>query len=219
MNVKYLFVIYILTFSFISCSYENVNSGKAQNNNNSYQKLKVVFIGNSITYNWGNDERGFFRINSYINKGISGETTKQMLDRFNNDVIKLCPNIVIINGGTNDIPGHISEYVEDNTVKNIISMVEISHDNNILVILSSVLPGKNDNVLQLTNKILSLNAKIKKVAEENDCIYVDYYSFLSDENGFLKQEYAKDDIHPNTYGYKVMEELISDAINNTLAEI
>ena len=109
--------------------------------NDSIKKADVVFLGNSITENWVKYHPDFFRENNYTGRGISGHTSYQFLLRFREDVIKLNPNIVVINAGTNDIAENCGPYVEEYTFGNIISMVELAQSNGIKVIMSSVLPA------------------------------------------------------------------------------
>lgn len=181
---------------------------------------RVVFIGNSITKHWFGFDSLFFTSNHYINRGIIGQTTPQILGRFREDVINLHPCIVVIGGGINDIAENTGEYDEERTVDNIISMVDLAQTNNIKVILTSVLPAVtfdwSRKVQGAPAKVKSLNSCIKKYAEANNLTYVDYYSHLADENGAFNPIYSEDGVHPNREGYLIMKPLIHDAINKLL---
>ena len=180
---------------------------------------RVVFMGNSITQGWIEADPDFFIGKSYINRGISGQTTPQMLVRFRPDVVNLKPKVVVILAGTNDIAGNTGpssiEMIEDN----IASMVEIAKSNNIKVVLCSVLPANDfpwKPGLEPAQKIVDLNKWIKNYAEKNEIIYIDYFTPMSDQRNGLKKEYSEDGVHPNLAGYKVMEPLVEKAIEKAL---
>lgn len=181
---------------------------------------RVVFIGNSITKHWLKFDSVFFTSNRYVNRGINGQTTPQILGRFREDVINLHPRIVVIGGGINDIAENTGEYDEKRTVDNIISMVDLAQANNIKVILTSVLPAVtfdwNKKVQGAPAKVKSLNSCIRQYAEANNLTYVDYYSHLVDENGAFNPIYSEDGVHPNGEGYLIMKPLIQSAIDKLL---
>ena len=182
---------------------------------------RVVFFGDSITDFWKLDE--FFPGRPYINRGISGQTTPQMLIRFRRDVVDLQPKAVIILAGTNDIAGNTGpERIED-IEANYASMVEIAHANHIAVVFSSVLPVHNyapqsEEMFERRPpaKILALNAWIKDYCAMKGCIYLDYFSAMVDDKGLLKRDLAEDGLHPNPAGYKVMAPLAEAEIEKAL---
>ena len=175
---------------------------------------RVVFIGDSITEIWGHTaDPEFFNNGRYIERGISGEVTAQMVLRFRQDVIDLKPWAVVINGGTNDIALNQGAYNEDYTFGNIVNMVQLAKANGIKVILTSVLPaakyGWRPEVTDSLEKILSLNARIEAYAKANRIPYVDYYSkMLSEDGKALNPEFTKDGVHPVKEGYLIMEQLV-----------
>jgi lysophospholipase L1-like esterase len=180
---------------------------------------RVVFMGNSITEGWIRTSPGFFDGKPYIDRGISGQTTPQMLVRFRPDVINLKPSVVVILAGTNDIAGNTGPVTQDVIENNLASMVDLAISNGIRVILSSVLPAIDfpwRSGLEPAEKIVSLNAWIKNYAEKRGCIYLDYYSIMVNEQKGLKDEYTYDGVHPNLAGYKVMEPLAEAAIRKAL---
>ncbi|MDT3695437.1 MAG: SGNH/GDSL hydrolase family protein [Ignavibacterium sp.] len=180
---------------------------------------RVVFMGNSITEGWKTVDPDFFTENQFINRGISGQTTPQMLIRFRQDVVNLKPKIVVILAGTNDIAGNTGPSTLEMIEDNIFSMAEIAKTNNIKVILCSVLPVFDYPWKQGINpseKIIELNKRIKTYSQNNQFVYVDYFSEMADENNGLKKEYSKDGVHPNVDGYKVMKPIIEKAINYLL---
>lgn len=182
---------------------------------------RIVFMGNSITEGWSKFCPEFFKGKPYINRGISGQTTPQMLIRFRQDVINLQPKIVIILGGTNDIAENTGPSTLEMVMDNLKSMSEIASENDIKVILASVLPafdypwnpGLNSNI-----KIPKLNEMIKNYCKVNSITYLDYFSGMTDGNNGLKPELTYDGVHPNEAGYKVMQPLVEDAISKALME-
>ena len=182
---------------------------------------RVVFMGNSITQGWGEENPEFFEGKSYINRGISGQTTPQMLVRFRPDVVNLKPKAVVILAGTNDIAGNTGPSTLEMIEDNIASMVEIAKANNIKVVLCSVLPAYDypwKPGLNPAKKIVDLNKWIKDYAEKNEIIYVDYFTPMADQRNGLKKEYSEDGVHPNLAGYKVMEPLVEKAIETASAK-
>lgn len=180
---------------------------------------RVVFMGNSITIGWSHARPEFFADKPYINRGISGQTTPQMLIRFRQDVIALQPKAVVILAGTNDIAGNTGPSTIEMIADNIKSMAEIAHANNIKVILASTLPAYKypwSPNLEPAEKIVTLNALIKTYCEEKGHIYLDYFSAMADERKGLPKKYANDEVHPTAEGYMVMEPLVEAAIAKAL---
>jgi|SRR6185437_2869307 len=179
---------------------------------------RVVFMGDSITDIWRG--RSFFPGKHYINRGISGQTTGQMLIRFRADVIALKPRVVVILGGTNDIADNPGPYSLRMIEDNLTSMAELARVNGIRVVLASVTPV-NDVHFPLTSgrptrKILALNAWIKAYAHHENFIYLDYYAALLGPHDMLKKGFSNDGIHPNPAGYAVMAPLAQQAIDQAL---
>jgi lysophospholipase L1-like esterase len=177
---------------------------------------RVVFMGNSITEYWKFWDREFFAKNkSFVNRGISGQTTPQMLVRFRNDVINLKPSVVVILAGTNDIAGNTGPTTLENIFGNIVSMAELAKANNIKAILCSVLPVFEYSWspgLEPAGKIIKLNAMLLSYAQKNKLEYVDFHTPMADERNGLKSEYSSDGVHPNLKGYKIMDALVEKAI-------
>jgi lysophospholipase L1-like esterase len=183
---------------------------------------RVVFMGNSITEGWVMMHPEFFKNKEYINRGIGGQTTPQMLLRFRQDVLNLNPKVVVILAGTNDIAGNTGYTSEENIIGNIKSMAEIANSNGIKVIISSILPAIEylwKPGLDPATKIIKINKELKLFSDKNGFIYLDYYSAMVDDKGGLKvPDYtaANDLVHPNLNGYLVMEKLVEEAISKAL---
>ena len=180
---------------------------------------RVVFMGNSITEGWSLLFPEFFEGKPYVNRGISGQTTPQMLVRFRADVIALEPKVVLILAGINDIAGNTGPSNVTMITNNIMSMAELAKSNNIKVIISSILPAKDfpwNPGMNPPPKILSANQILKSYASTNGIVYLDYYSSMVDENDALKDEYGSDGVHPNKKGYEVMSLLAEKEINKVL---
>ncbi|MEI6865455.1 GDSL-type esterase/lipase family protein [Flavicella sp.] len=184
------------------------------------KEKRIVFIGNSITDNWTRDHGVFFESNpTYVNRGISGQTSAQMLLRFRPDVIELKPKVVVISAGTNDIAGNRGSIPIERIAGNIFSMVELAKENNIKVVLASVLPAIRYSwspSIEPADKIIELNKLIKAYAKDNRVVYLDYYTPLVNENKGLKKKLGRDTVHPNVEGYEVMEPLVENAIKRAL---
>ena len=180
---------------------------------------RVVFMGNSITIGWLNSRPGFFEGKPYINRGIGGQTTPQMLLRFRQDVIDLRPKVVVILAGTNDIAGNTGPMTLEQIADNMASMSELAVQNDIKVVLSSVLPAYDypwRPGLKPNEKIPALNKMIKAYAEANGHVYLDYFSAMADARNGLPKKYASDEVHPTVEGYKVMEPMVEAAISKAL---
>ena len=211
-------------FSFAQ-DWPNLQRFRAENANQvlpTPNEKRVVFMGNSITEGWVNIHPQFFAGKFYLNRGISGQTTPQMLVRFRADVIKLKPRVVVILAGTNDIAGNTGPSTLEMIEDNIISMAQLAKANDIKVILCSVLPVYDypwKPGLQPAEKIIALNKMIKAYADKSGCIYLDFFSSMVDERNGLKSEYSKDGVHPNEAGYNVMEPLTEVAIEKAFGNI
>ncbi|MDF1694816.1 MAG: SGNH/GDSL hydrolase family protein [Saprospiraceae bacterium] len=180
---------------------------------------KAVFMGNSITEVWANLRPNFFRENSFVGRGISGQTTPQMLVRFRQDVIDLNPQSVVILAGTNDIAGNTGPMTLEMILDNIKSMAELADANNIKVVLCSVLPAYDypwRPGLKPNEKIPALNGMIKDYASLNGFHYVDFFSVMADERNGLPKKYAEDEVHPTLQGYQVMEPIVRNAIESVV---
>ena len=174
---------------------------------------RVVFMGNSITWNWVRFRGDWFKQNGFIGRGISGQTSYQFLLRFRDDVIKLQPKVVVINYGTNDIAENTGAYNEEHTFNNIKAMCDMARYNKIKVVLASTLPHKgfgwNPRITDAIQKIRSLNNRVKAYAQANNITYVDYFSAMISEDGTqMRPKLAEDGVHPNNKGYEIMEALI-----------
>lgn len=183
---------------------------------------RVVFLGDSITDGWQLAES--FPGKPYVNRGITGQTTPQMLIRFRPDVIALQPKVVVILAGTNDLAGNTGPMSLEEIEANYASMAELARAHGIRVIFSSVLPLHNYTEQSLPYflthdpaQIVELNRRLKGYCAANGDLYLDYFSAMVDEKGLLKKELADDGLHPNTAGYKIMAGLAEGAIEKVLA--
>ena len=179
-------------------------------------KVKIVFMGDSITEGWSLSDPDFFKKNSFVNRGIGGQTSPQMLLRFKQDAIHLNPNMVVINAGTNDIAENTGPSNQEMIIDNITSMAEICIKNNIDVALSTILPvfkySWNENIINVPEKISSINKILKKYSENNNIQFIDYYSSLVNNNKGMKSSYANDGVHPTREGYDVMAIVLKDTL-------
>lgn len=210
-----------MTKNIYAQDWANLNFYKEANDQLMFSALptgkRVVLMGDSITQMWNepNGDPDFFTGKTYVNRGIGGQTTPQMLLRFRQDVISLHPELVVILAGTNDIAGNTGVSTLPMILDNIISMVEIAQANHIKVILCSVLPAYDypwKPGLEPAQKIASLNAMIKAYADKNKIAYVDYFSAMADSRNGLKSEYTGDGVHPNKNGYLFMDPILEKAI-------
>ncbi len=226
--MKNIFFVYILTSLVILSNHVNaqmmINLNKYKEENSSLGLPKqgenrIVFMGNSITEDWKSLSPNFFLDNNYVNRGIGGETSTQMLLRFRSDVINLKPSAVVILAGINDIAENQGPISIPDIARNIFFMSQLASENNIKVILCSVLPAYDfpwRPGLNPKDKVISLNDLIQKHAQEKSFEYVDYFSSMVDERKGLIKEYGNDEVHPNLEGYRVMESIIQKSINKVL---
>ena len=185
------------------------------------QDKRVIFFGNSITIGWLHTMPSFFEGKPYVNRGIGGQTTPQMLVRFRQDVINLKPRVVVILAGTNDIAGNTGPMTLEETLNNLKSMTELAMANGIAVVLSSVLPASDypwRPGLQPHIKIPKLNAMIREYAESAGAVYLDYFSHMANKDNGLDPDLAHDGVHPTKKGYEMMAPLAETAITEALRQ-
>jgi lysophospholipase L1-like esterase len=179
-------------------------------------------MGDSITDAWGRSLGVFFPGKPYINRGISGQVTPQMLLRFYQDVIALKPKVVVILAGTNDIAGNVGPMTMEATENYFLSMADMARANNIRIVLASLTPVcdyiKPQTAQRPPEKILALNRWLKDHAEKNGFVYLDYFSAMVDDQGMLRKELTYDGLHPNAAGYEVMGPLAEKAIAKALGK-
>jgi len=188
---------------------------------------RVVFMGDSITDGWGRSQNPavaypFFPGKPYINRGISGQTTAQMLLRFYPDVIALKPKAVVFLAGTNDIGGNLGPVTNESIAANIMAMVDMARASGIKIVLGAVLPvcdyHRPQTAQRPPERILALNRWMKDYAAQNHFVYLDYFAATVDDKGFFKPDLTYDGLHPNAAGYKVMEPLAQKAIAEALGK-
>ena len=202
----------------------NLNRFKAENSKlpmPGENENRVVFMGNSITEGWLGDSTSFFYTNSYINRGISGQTTPQMLVRFRSDVINLHPSVVVILAGINDIAGNTGPTTNEAILNNLMSMAELAKAHDIKVILCSVLPALNfpwNPGIKPSPRVIDLNASLKEYSIRTGLIYLDYFSAMVDHQNGLQEKLTYDGVHPNLNGYSVMQPLAEKAIQKALMQ-
>lgn len=221
-NIKFaliLFTCFLLEFSYAQ---DWANLKRFQKENTELEipdKHRIVFMGNSITDNWFSMRPEFFAGKPYVNRGIGGQTTPQMLVRFRQDVLDLKPLVVVIMGGINDIAQNTGPSTIKMISDNIISMAELATANNITVVLCSVLPAFDfpwRQGLEPAEKILKLNSIIESYANDHQIEYIDYYSAMVNDVNGLKEELGSDGVHPNIEGYSLMEIIFEKAISEVL---
>jgi lysophospholipase L1-like esterase len=178
-------------------------------------QTRVAFLGDSITDGWHLDQ--YFPGKPYVNRGISGQTTPQMLVRMRPDVIDLEPQVMLVLAGTNDLSGNTGPETTQQIEENYASIAELARAHNIFVIFASVLPVSDYGPHPMTQgrppeKILELNNWLKQYTAQHGLMYLDYFSHMVDEHGFLRKELSEDGLHPNAAGYKIMAPLAEQAI-------
>jgi lysophospholipase L1-like esterase len=187
---------------------------------------RVVFMGDSITDNWQQPRYGgFFPGKPYVDRGISGQTTPQMLLRFRPDVLALKPKVVVILAGTNDLSSNTGPATDVEIEGNLQSMAELARANGIKVVLSSIMPTSAyhaapnavpQTTLRPMSRIRAINDWMKSYAAANGHVYLDYFSAMVDQTGVMRSELTADDLHPNAEGYAVMAPLAEAAIQAAL---
>jgi lysophospholipase L1-like esterase len=181
---------------------------------------RVVFYGDSITDAWARKPELFFPGKPYVGRGISGQTTPQMLVRFEQDVVHLKPAVVVILAGTNDIAGNTGPSTPEMIEDNFMSMLAIARANNIRFVVSSILPADHYNWkpgAAPAEPIRAMNARLKALCEREHLVYLDYYTSMANANGGLNPELALDGVHPTAKGYAMMAPLAEKAIAEALA--
>jgi lysophospholipase L1-like esterase len=217
-----VFVLFMTNNLIIAQDWANFNEFKMANQSLTDLKRdqnRVVFMGNSITIGWLNTHPEFFKDKPYVNRGISGQTTPQMLVRFRADVLNIGAEAVVILAGTNDIAGNTGPMTLEMIVNNLKSMTEIAIANGVKVILCSVLPAYDypwKPGLEPNIKIPKLNALIKAYAEENEIFYLDYFSALNNGSNGIDKKYSYDGVHLTLEGYKVLEPILEKALKEVL---
>ena len=184
------------------------------------RQKRIVFMGDSITEFWSDLCPEFFAGKPYLNRGISGQTTPQMLIRFRADVIALKPSVVVLLAGANDIAGNTGPSTLEMILNNIISMTELAKANNIKMILCSLLPAYDfpwKTGSFPAEKMETFNAMLKKYADVNGILYLDYYAAMVDERKGLKATFADDGVHPNKAGYEVMGPIVEKGIEKIIS--
>jgi lysophospholipase L1-like esterase len=185
---------------------------------------RVVFMGDSITDGWQQPRYGgFFPGKPYVDRGISGQTTPQMLVRFRRDVIDLQPKAVVILAGTNDIAGNTGPMSNEEIQGNLASMSELAHAHNIKVVMSSITPvseyhvrGIPQTTARPMERIKAMNDWMKSYVASHGDVYLDYFSAMVDDKGLMRAELTEDDLHPNAKGYAIMGPLAEAAIARAL---
>ena len=218
--IYYLLLFILISMSETSFAQDWANLAKYETQNNQLPpkhsgEKRIVLMGDSITEFWSQLQPEFFTNTSYINRGISGQTTPQMLIRFRPDVLNLHPDVVVILAGVNDIAGNTGPTTNDAIFGNIISMVELAKANAIKVILCSVLPANNfywrPNE-KAAETITQLNQLIQSYANQMHIPFVDYHTAMADTKKGLPKEFSDDGVHPNLKGYQTMEPLLEKAV-------
>ena len=185
-----------------------------QNDEIAGHKVNAVFMGNSITDNWARLDPEFFSSHGFVGRGISGQTTSEMLVRFRRDVLDLEPEAVAILAGINDIAQNNGYISLENTFGNIVSMCELAKAHRIKVIICSTLPCDRLSwrpEIKPAEQVKELNAMLKDYADRNRILFVDYWSVMANGNGGLDKEISGDGCHPNIDGYEIMEKTFLDA--------
>lgn len=222
----YLLFFLLLGMSEKSTAQDWANLAKYENENTLLTPKKsgekrIILMGDSITEFWLQIHPEFFKDKPYIDRGISGQTTSQMLIRFRPDVINLQPDVVVILAGVNDVAGNTGPTTPEKILGNIKSMVELAKANAIKVILCAILPANdfywrpNDKA---TETIIHLNKLIHSYAKQHHIPYVDYHTAMADTINGLPKEFSNDGVHPNLKGYQTMEPLLEKAIQQVLTK-
>jgi lysophospholipase L1-like esterase len=191
------------------------------------EPVDVVFLGDSITDNWDTERFAtWFAGKHYLNRGISGQTTPQMLVRLRPDVLTFKPKVMVLLAGTNDIAGNTGPMTDGDIEENVAAIAELTSSHGVKVVLASVLPVSNyhtkpdapaQTVRRPMARIAALNKWLKSYADEHHHVYLDYFSAVTDASGLLRAELSADDLHPNAEGYTIMAPLAQAAIEKAMA--
>jgi lysophospholipase L1-like esterase len=197
------------------CRYRDANAALKA----SGQRPAVVFMGDSITEGWINADPQFFARHGYVDRGISGQSSSQMVARFYADVVALHPRVVHIMTGTNDIGGATGPITEDESIDNVRAMIDLAQANGIRVVLAAIPPMSRllRPEFNLRPAVRALNARLRRLATERGIAFVDYYKALAQPDGAFDPRYANDGVHPTRSGYAVMEPLAQRALTKVLA--
>ncbi len=195
------------------------NFGRFEQENREVSQPRVVLMGNSITELWVRTHPEFFASHGYVSRGISGQTTSQMLVRFRADVIDLRPQVVVICAGTNDIARNTGYISLPHILGNLISMVELARANGIQPVLCAVPPTREyrwRKEVKPAPLVRELNGMIRAYAEREKIPYVDYYTPMADPDGGMNRAYTDDEVHPVSAGYDVMEAALVPVVEQAL---
>ena len=183
-------------------------------------KKRTVFMGDSITEGWSLNDPEFFSRNNFVNRGISGQTSSQMLIRFKPDAVNLKPKMIIINAGTNDIAANAGPASPEMIIDNICSMAEIGLKNHIQIALSTILPVYkypwNEKVTNVPDRILKVNTALQKYSEKHSLLFIDYFSSMVNKQRGLKSAYGVDGVHPTKQGHELMSNVVKNIIPGIL---
>jgi lysophospholipase L1-like esterase len=207
---------------------ERYRDANAKISSSATDEKRVVFMGDSITEGWMNHgtaasatNPGFFPGKPFVDRGISGQTTPQMLIRFRPDVIDLKPAAVVLFAGINDIAGNTGDMTLEETEGNLASMAELAHENGIQVVICSILPAYDfpwRPGREPAAKVVKVNEFLKAYAAAHGHVYVDFYAAMVDKRGGLPENLSHDGVHPTAAGYAIMNPLVEAGIAQALAE-
>lgn len=224
--MRYCFslIFFLLCVPLNAQEWANVNRFKAANDSiiENQAGVELVFMGNSITEAWLRFDLDFFLDNNYVNRGISGQTSPQMLVRFKQDVIALNPKGVVVLAGTNDLAGNTGHMTVEEIFNQISSMADLAAAHQVQVYLCSVLPVYDypwKPGLEPASKIVLLNKMLRDLCNSSGFIYVDYFSEMADYKNGLKAGLGADGVHPNEKGYEIMKKILKQTLNHSFAPL
>ena len=224
--MRYCFslIFFLLCVPLNAQEWANVNRFKAANDSiiENQAGVELVFMGNSITEAWLRFDPDFFLDNNYVNRGISGQTSPQMLVRFKQDVIALNPKGVVVLAGTNDLAGNTGHMTVEEIFNQISSMADLAAAHQVQVYLCSVLPVYDypwKPGLEPASKIVLLNKMLQDLCNRSGFTYVDYFSEMADHKNGLKAGLGADGVHPNEKGYEIMKKILKQTQNHSFAPL